>query len=130
MRDGEPPELRLLKPPLGGDGASIEEKEVERFHAARHDGIGVSSSLATSDAMAQRGTRNPTASHSFLEMPPLGRAACRNPQSVPDKDLQIAYEVSNVTCHISRVSCTVGVNTPDDPETLLLKIGAPALWRS
>jgi hypothetical protein len=37
MRDSEPPELRLLKPPLCGDGAGIDEKQVERLRVARHD---------------------------------------------------------------------------------------------
>ena len=99
--------------------------------------IGVSSSLPTNGAMARRGTRNPTASRKFtassrssslLETAPLGRAAWRNPQSVPDKDLQIVYEVSNVTCYISRISYTVAVNTPDDPETP--KSGHLPLWGS
>jgi len=37
MRKLAPPKLRLLKPPLGGDGAGIDEKQVERLGAARTD---------------------------------------------------------------------------------------------
>jgi len=43
------------------------------------------------------------------------------------RDLQIVYEVSNVTSYISRISYAVAVNTPDSPPTLPLKVGAAAL---
>ena len=36
MRDGEPAELRRMKPLAVGDGAGIDEKQVERLRTAWH----------------------------------------------------------------------------------------------
>jgi hypothetical protein len=51
----------------------------------------------------------------------------KKPVAVP-RDLQITYEVSNITSYISRISYAVAVNSPsEDPVTLALKEGAAAL---
>jgi hypothetical protein len=51
----------------------------------------------------------------------------KKPVALP-RDLQITYEVSNITSYISRISYAVAVNSPpEDPVTLAVKEGAAAL---